>query len=441
MVAHTYPKNDGPSKNPHKGWNASWSTQFEEASVGFQYVAWKDFEPRNNEFDFAKVEEIINRQGTVGKHFVLRLYCDWAPSDANSNCPDWLYSQVGVKRLRGDGGTSITDYNDPNYLSEAVVAIQALASRYDSDPRVHAFQLGILGYWGEWHTSGFKMNGVGYDISDTTKNTILNAYQTSFTKAKIQGRYPWREPLTSTKWIGFHNDYFVPNNGHSDEFDTALSTGGQWLNGPIGGEVPPRNNAAIAAETQALLATPKGESMIATGHYSTMAPGSYRMSAGSPYYGGYMKLHRMMGYNYQIESVNFADTSPSGNPVSVQLMLKNIGVAPTYYEWQVQFALLDSQDEPIAMGPANFRLATVKPGESFTLSSSLFPGNITPGSYRLAVRVIQPGADAAKPGPWKLDARNTYLLFANDLPTVAGSWGTNNALKGGWSILGPVSLR
>jgi hypothetical protein len=441
LIAHTYPKNSGPSKNPHKGWNSGWWNQFEEASVGFQYIAWKDFEPINNQFDFAKIEEIINRPGSAGTHFVLRLYCDWAPSDANSDCPAWLYSQVGVKRLKGDGGTSITDYNDPNYLSEAVQAIQALANHYDGDPRVHAFQLGVLGYWGEWHTSGFKMNGVSYTISDTAKNTILNTYKTSFTKAKIQGRYPWLEPLTSTGGIGFHNDYFVPNNGHSDSFDTTLSAGGQWLNGPVGGEAPPRDNAVIPAETQALLATSKGDSMIATGHYSTMAPGAYRATAGSTYYDGYMKLHRMMGYNYQIESVNFADTLSRSATMSIQLMAKNIGVAPIYYDWQVQFALLNSQDDPVMLAPISFRLATVKPGESFTLATNLFPANVSPGNYRLAVRMIQPGADVAKTGPWKLDARNAYILFANDLPTLAGSWRTDNALKGEWSVLGGISLR
>ncbi|MGL4573401.1 MAG: DUF4832 domain-containing protein, partial [Burkholderiaceae bacterium] len=127
--------------------------------------------------------------------------------------------------------------------------------------------------------------------------------------------------------------------------------------------------------------------------------------------------------------------------MSVRVNAKNIGVAPMYKDWAVQFALLNSANEPVATAPANFKLSTVKPGEAFALAGNLSPNNLTPGTYRLAVRLIQPNADVAKTERWKLDARNTYILFANDLPTVNGTWGTDNGLKGGWSVLGSVALR
>lgn len=317
-------------------------------------------------------------------------------------------------------------------------AIQALASRYDNDPRVNAFQLGILGYWGEWHTSGFSAGGVGDNISDTTKNAILNAYKTSFTRARIQGRYPWEDTHKSTGGIGFHNDFFRTKNGLSDGFDLTVSNMGQWLNGPIGGEVPP--GAGSSSEKQALWGA-KGESMISIGRYSTMAPGAFRVSTGDADYNSFMKLHRMMGYNYQIETVNFADSLSRKDTMQVQLMAKNTGVAPLYYDWQVQFALLNSSGVAVATSAANFQLTTAKPGDAFTLSTNLLPSSVSPGSYRLAVRIIQPGADVVKSASWKLDAPNAYILFANDLPTVAGSWGADNALKGGWSVLGAITLR
>jgi len=90
---------------------------------------------------------------------------------------------------------------------------------------------------------------------------------------------------------------------------------------------------------------------------------------------------------------------------------------------------------------AEYRLGTVKPGDAFTLSSQLNPSGLAPGSYRLAVRLFQPGADQPKAQSWPLTARNTYILFANDLPTVDGNWASNQALKGGWSVLGTVTLR
>ncbi|MDY7575791.1 DUF4832 domain-containing protein [Actimicrobium sp. CCI2.3] len=439
VVAHTYTKNDGPPKNPHKGWNSGNDYADNDATVGGQYLKWKDFEPNAGEFNFNVVEEVLNKEGTRGKHFTLRVFCDWDANDPTPAGPTWLYSE-GVKKIIGADKTSITDYNDPIFVKEAVKAIEALGSRYDGDPRVHAFQLGFLGFWGEWHSVWFHYpDGTGYTIALETQNAIINAFKKYFPKSNLQGRYPWREPLKSTGGIGFHNDAFVPNTEHSDEFDKALRDGGQWKNGPIGGETPPRSATERAADMIAMHTTPKGPSMIATGHYSTMA-GGYKEPMGDPYYESSMRLNKMMGYNFQIASANFADTVSTTDTMSIQLMASNIGVAPTYHAWQVQFALLNGKDEPVVQAPADFRLATVLPGTSFSLSANLLPGSVTPGNYRLAVRVIQTDADLAKASPWKLDARNTYILFANDLPIVDGSWRADNALQGGWSVLGSISL-
>jgi hypothetical protein len=436
-----YPVTAGPDRNPHKGWNSGWGNTQPESSVGFQYLAWKDFEPQNGTFDRDKVEAILARAGTKGKHFVLRLYCEWVPEDAVSNCPAWLYNEVGVSRLAGDGGKQFTDFNDPKFLDRAEQAIQALAKLYDGDPRVHAFQIGVLGCWGEWHSCGFKQNGVSYTITDASKNRILRAYRTHFTKAPIQGRYPWREPLTSAGFIGFHNDYFIPNNSHSNEFDAALAAGGQWQNGPIGGEAPPRSSSEAASEKAALFSTAVGQTMIETAHYSTMQPGAYRVTSGDAYFADYMRLHRLMGYNFRIDQAVFAQTLGAAQSLSVRLDARNVGVARLYRPWNAQFALLDAQGRPAVQADAPVDLTTVGPGAAFNLAARLSRSGLAAGSYRLAVRLIQPGAAAAKGQPWGLDARNAYVLFANDLPVVDGQWDASNALVGGWSVLGQVTLQ
>ncbi len=446
--AHTYPANAGPDRNPHKGWNSGWGDDYAEASVGFQYIEWKEFEPVNGTFDYDKVEALIARPGTKGRHVVLRLHCEWA-GGTDSNCPAWMYNEVGVQRLVGDNNRRMTHFNDTNYLTQAEQAIQALAARYNTDPRVHAIQIGILGFWGEWHTHDFKTNNVDYQINDISKNRILNAYKSHFTKAPVQGRYPWRAPLTSAGFIGFHNDFFIPNNGHSNEFDNALATGGQWQNGPVGGEVPPRKKdtaaelAALVAEKTALFAS-TGQAMIETGHYTTMAPGDYRQTAADANYADYMRLHRLMGYNFRISQAVFADAvAASTANFTVRLDVTNVGVAPLYFPWNAEFALLDSQNRVVstANGSASADIAKVMPNDTFGLSATLGKTALTAGQYQLVVRLIQPDAQLPKTKPWGLDARNVYIVFANDMSVIAGHWDANNALLGGWSVLGTVDLR
>ena len=445
QTVRTYPAiSTGPDRNPHKGWSSGWSDVQPESSVGFQYLPWKDFEPTNGTFDYTKVEAILAQPGSAGKHFVLRLYCDWHHSKPESDCPAWMYSQVGVRRLNGDGGAKMTDFNDPKYLDQAVQAIQALAQRYDGDPRVHAFQLGILGNWGEWHTHDFKQNGVDYAISAASQNRILQAYKTYFTKSPLQGRYPWREPLKSAGFIGYHNDFFLPNHGHSNEFDAALAAGGQWRNGPVGGEVPPRTAIEAANEKRALYETNAGRLMIETGHYSTMKPGAYRVSAGDRHYAQYMNLHRLMGYNFRIDQAVYTDALPTPQSrMTLRLDGRNVGLARLYRPWVAEFALLDAQGRAVSQTQAasSVELGKVAPGGTFSLTASLDRWWLAAGSYQVAVRLIQPDAGATKTKPWGLEARRAYILFSNNVPVINGEWSSNHALIGGWSVLCTVQLR
>jgi hypothetical protein len=285
---------------------------------------------------------------------------------------------------------------------------------------------------------------VSYTITDASKNRILEAYKTHFTKAPVQGRYPWREPLTSAGFIGFHNDYFIPNNSHSNEFDAALAAGGQWQNGPVGGEVPPRSSSEATTEKAALFKTATGQTMIETARYSTMQPGAYRVTAGDAYFADYMRLHRLMGYNFRIDQAVFANAvSATDTGLAVQVDVRNVGVAPLYRPWNAEFALLDEQGRVVSLATADasFNMAKVGPGSAISLSTKLSRSRLAAGSYQLALRLIQPGAESAKVAPWGLDPRNAYILFANDLPVVDGQWGADNALLGGWSVLGLVTLR
>lgn len=435
MVSRTYEENDGPDRNPLKGWNSGWSDDREETTVGFQYIKWQDLEPRNGVFDFGAVEDVIARSGSRNRHVILRLYCDWwGANETSRGCPDWIYSEVGVERIRGDNGRYLTDYNDPRYVDEAVQAIQALAGRYDDDPRIYAFQLGVLGYWGEWHTWGSRVDGGSYEITDATKRRVLNAYTDAFDRAALMGRYPNRAVLDTADGIGFHNDYFRPNNGHSAEFDETVSLERKWLAGPIGGEVPP---GLSSDDFRNLYATSQGREMIETGHYSTMKP----TSVDDRYLGQHQSLHKRFGYNYQIEEARLPVTHTGSGPMVAELTVGNIGIAPFYFDWQVQFALLGDDGEVVSVAEAEaYDLRRHQPGDSFDLEGNLPMAGVERGRYRLAVRIIQPGADRAKPTPWKLDARNTYILFANEMPVVDGAWNGTNQLEGGWSVLGEVGV-
>lgn len=170
-----------------------------------------------------------------------------------------------------------------------------------------------------------------------------------------------------------------------------------------------------------------------------MKAGAYRVTSGESNYEGYMKLHKQMGYNYQIDVARFPEVLSHSDTLNAQVIGTNIGVAPMYFDCDVQFALLDASNNPVITENSSARLTSIMPGMMFDFSSDIELSSIAVGDYKLAMRIIQPGADAAKGSAWKLDARNTYILFSNDLTVIDGEW-KNNSLVGGWSVLGDVTV-
>jgi Domain of unknown function (DUF4832)/Beta-galactosidase len=416
------PTSDGPDKNPLKGWNSGWWNNHDFASVGFQYLSWNEFEPENNRFDWNAVEAVINREGSRGRHTILRFFCDWESKYAG---PAWLLNTVARQQ---SGSAAATDYNDPDFIREASEAIQALTNHYKNDPRMFVFELGTVGWWGEWHTAGHD----AWAPSDKTKQTILDVYKNSVGGVLLQARYPWDSALTGrTSGLGYHNDFFSTDD-HSRSFDRAIAAGGLWKQGPIGGEWPPDRPAG---DFTAVFNSPLGEQFIREGHYSTMQLGGAE-DVISKWKDGFYKLHRLMGYNFQVREVKYAVPTGGQGSMPVRMQIANTGITNFYKNWGVQLALLDDTGRVAAkFNGTNVDIRTWNPGQTYTISASQTVKLDPSRKYRIALRILQPNADANKATAWGLDARNVYVVLANKINVIQGSWNSSNALQGGWNIL------
>lgn len=77
----------------------------------------------------------------------------------------------------------------------------------------------------------------------------------------------------------------------------------------------------------------------------------------------------------------------------------------------MQLGLEDDDGSAIALAEAEaYDLRGYMPGVAFTVEGDVPMNGVDDGRYRLAVRIIQPDADKAKPSPWKLDARDAFYV-------------------------------
>lgn len=464
VVAAQPNTNTGPGLNPMKGFNSGWWRPDEDhASVGFQYIEWRKLEPKDDEFNWDNVEEVLNRPGSKGKHFILQLAVDWDDwamdqpvGDSHYKGPDWLLEKVGENTgpaYPDDPDSRIsraTRYNDPVFIEEATEAIEALLGHYKDDPRTFVVQVGVLGYWGEWHNYPRK----DWSPTKSTKFAILNAYTKNLgTDGLTQVRYPDEPVAEPQSGMGYANGSATLTD-HGHEFGEAIAKGELWKNGPIGGEWPP--NVELKHFEKFFLSN-EGKSFIDKGRYSTLLPPEgkkiVKQLPGWTPDGLFMEMHRQMGYNFQVKSVRHLVSVDDSQQTHIEVDLHNAGIAPFYKDWDVQLAILKTEtSEVVGHIDVDTDIRKLGPGETISIAGSIAGSadeELDPNvDYQIGIRILQPGADVVKDTAWGLDARNTYIVLANDVAVIEGVWNEQaeapndrNALLGGWNILDSIERR
>ena len=102
------------------------------------YTFYKTLEPNLN--------EIASRNHQA----IFRVYLDF-PIEP-TGIPSFLMNGLGKHPYTEYGGGVSPDYSNETLISTLESLIGELGKEYDGDDRIGFIQLGMLGFWGEWHT-------------------------------------------------------------------------------------------------------------------------------------------------------------------------------------------------------------------------------------------------------------------------------------------------
>ena len=142
------------------------------------------------------VEPRLQASASRGKHAILRFYMDYPQPEGSyvSHTPQFLTEEpynVAMTSWSSDDLSSVglsPNYADPNLVLALTNFITALGQRYDGDNRIAFIQLGLLGFWGEWHTWTGD-NSTDFWIPDETRMAVIDAYDIAFDTTQVQMRY------------------------------------------------------------------------------------------------------------------------------------------------------------------------------------------------------------------------------------------------------------
>ncbi len=401
---------EGPLDNPLKGWcpytDAGEINQ--PYSMVFQYISWRELEPVEGDFRFAEWERSWDVGAGKGKHIIFRVYIDYPTKP--SGLPDWL-RKAGVKETAYDdyGGGKSPDYNDSRMVAAMERLIAALGQRYNKDPRVAFIQLGLLGFWGEWHT--YPRSELY--ASKGTEQRVIDAYRKSFPDKSLMVRYA-RDYAGKQPWIGFHDDMFPEDtdNGKDWGFLAGLRREKRmenWKLAVVGGEMVPGQ-----AEKWLGAGLSTTNTALDRAHFTWVGPYCPALvtTKNKEFRKQSEALVRKMGYNFQITEVSH----PSRTNKALQVTLKgnNTGVAPFYYPWVVEWALLDRAGKVVSIQKSAWDIRKWQPG-AFEETAEL-DFSAPSGEYKLAIGIRDPWTD------------RPAVRFANEL-TVTNGWTVVSQLR------------
>ena len=386
---------DSPADNPLRGlvpYNSSSGRNNFPHSLEFRYFSLADVlkgqSGSNFRFDWSKVDGFLETARKRGNQGIFRIYLEY--QTRTGSIPGFLNNKL--RRWPNNDKRFSPDYNDRRLRDAMKATIRDMARKYDRDNRVAFIEVGFLGNFGEWHNFPETAR---FMAPKNVQDEILGAYAQYFKTRKCLVRYPRKADAntagTDTRPVGFHDDSFVRATlaDKSWHFLGLMNRAGsratnKWKDFPIGGEVYPQISGDVFVK-----AKPTFQECAEASHTTYMRIESMfsKRPAASRRDQAFREM-RTMGYVYHASDVTLGRTS---NGFSVDVRIRNRGVAPFYYDWPVELAVFDRNTKRIGgvISAGNFKTRGIQPNQTRTWRQSFGRSGI-PSGAKIGIRVRNP---------------------------------------------------
>jgi hypothetical protein len=228
--------------------------------------------------------------------------------------------------------------------------------------------------------------------------------------------------------FGYHDDSFAwgtLDTGNPDDswfYMNLLAKAGdhalnKWQKHPIGGEIRPEVWGQIFDAKPTHKQAQDFAKCVQQTHASwLMDSGMFNKKQSADRVQRATEAVQRMGYDFYVQSARIDQTD--AQHVEVELQVLNQGVAPFYYDWSMELAVLSSTGSLLKTYPVDWKLTTIAPSTTPAIMKTAIPmQDLSDPAAKLALRVVNP-LPKGKP-----------LRFAN---------ADQDADAAGWLTLGPI---
>ena len=322
-------------------------------SIEFSYFSMRELMPQKGKVDFSPIEKWLEQANRRGCQLTFRVYLEYPNQDVA--VPQFLIDDgLKITKWKNDNKETLhaPDYNNENLRTAIDFLIAELGKKYDQDPRVACLTMGVLGHWGEWHSYPREklFPDKKYQIH------IMDQFENAFSRKPVLMRYPagkddWSYAPNADRNFGFHDDSFAWSTLDSgkEEDDwffmskiNAAKLGDGWKTRMIGGEIRPEVWGIVFDDNAAESEAQDFDQCVRATHVTWLMdsglfdpenkPSAMRISNATRSVG-------KMGYEFFIPKVSL---SSEGGSTTVNVSIENRGVAPFYFDWPVEIAILNA---------------------------------------------------------------------------------------------------
>ena len=345
---------------------------YPDSSVAYIRILWKEFEPKQGEYNFKFIEDIIADAKAHNQSLTFRLM----PHSTRSrdDVPEWLKSLM-VCPERPDGKRVKDSPLDPLFIDLFCNAIRKIGERFDDNPVFDAIDISLPGAWGEGHNVN--------QFSTELIQKIVDTYTTVFKKTQLMGQLArpdliyYASKQSPIGWRGdglgdpFHTEeYYPPNIEKLPEVwkKAPVSFEAYWWLGEWkrqGWDI----DIIIEKTLQWHISSFNAKSL----------PIPYEWKDKVDYW-----VSRM-GYHFSVDYFCYPSSAQNGDILELELGIDNCGVAPIYRYIPLKIRIVNSNNSFEFETPVDIR--NWMPGKNTEKFNISLPQNIADGEYRIEVGI------------------------------------------------------
>lgn len=398
---HSLEYAESPADNPLKGFVGYQGTgEYSDFPVSLEYIVMpiSEMVTGKGEYDWSKLENNLNEVATYGRQSIISFYMDVPGSDIGKDAiPQYLrdgglkvykYSLYSYLRNKEEVGYS-PDYSDKELWQMIYSFVKELGKRYDGDVRIAQIEASIVGIWGEWHTDIYD-----YGLKDSQLVQLANVYDSSFNQTQISCRYPKKgmEMLD----VGY-SDYSFCYESIVDDWSQferlrEFNLEDYWETSMGGGELMPQYvDSIFETKDWSIKVGESYEECRHALHPSWLLVGSLT-DFGTIEREKAIEAASQLGYDFTITKAIFSDQISKGTKeMEVGVSIKNVGIAPIYYNWESELILVDQSGTEVSRAKTEWDLTDIQPDcKEYEFDHNFSVADLDEGTYSILYQVINP---------------------------------------------------